>query len=71
VWCAGDDWCPVTTTATLIGRKWRPVIVPGYSSKNVSTSRFSAFLRWLCRVADVMSRDSATSSAVDSRGQSK
>jgi len=27
VWCAGDDWCPVTTTATLIGRKWHPVIV--------------------------------------------
>ena len=27
VWCAGDDWCAVTTTATLIGRKWHPVIV--------------------------------------------
>jgi len=27
VWCAGDEWCPVTTTATLIGRKWHPVIV--------------------------------------------
>ncbi|MFB6184441.1 MAG: winged helix-turn-helix transcriptional regulator [Haloarculaceae archaeon] len=25
--CAGDDWCPVTTTATLIGKKWHPVIV--------------------------------------------
>jgi DNA-binding HxlR family transcriptional regulator len=25
--CAGDDWCPITTTATLIGRKWHPVIV--------------------------------------------
>ena len=27
VWCAGNDWCPVTTTATLIGKKWHPVIV--------------------------------------------
>ena len=27
VWCAGDDWCPVTSTASLIGRKWHPVIV--------------------------------------------
>jgi DNA-binding HxlR family transcriptional regulator len=27
VWCAGDEWCPVTTTASLIGRKWHPVII--------------------------------------------
>jgi DNA-binding HxlR family transcriptional regulator len=27
VGCAGDDWCPITGTATLIGRKWHPVIV--------------------------------------------
>jgi DNA-binding HxlR family transcriptional regulator len=27
VWCSGDEWCAVTTTATLIGRKWHPVIV--------------------------------------------
>ncbi|MEA5406410.1 helix-turn-helix domain-containing protein [Haloarculaceae archaeon H-GB2-1] len=27
IWCAGDDWCPITTTATLIGKKWHPVIV--------------------------------------------
>ena len=27
VWCAGEEWCPVTTTATLIGKKWHPVIV--------------------------------------------
>ena len=27
VWCAGEQWCPVTTTATLIGKKWHPVIV--------------------------------------------
>jgi DNA-binding HxlR family transcriptional regulator len=27
VWCAGDDWCPITTTASLVGKKWHPVIV--------------------------------------------
>lgn len=27
VWCAGDDWCPITTTASLIGKKWHPVII--------------------------------------------
>jgi len=27
VWCVGEDWCPVTTTASLICKKWHPVIV--------------------------------------------
>jgi DNA-binding HxlR family transcriptional regulator len=27
MWCAGESWCPITTTATLIGKKWHPVIV--------------------------------------------
>ena len=27
VGCAGENWCPVTTTATLIGKKWHPVII--------------------------------------------
>jgi DNA-binding HxlR family transcriptional regulator len=27
VWCAGEDWCPVTSTVTLIGKKWHPVII--------------------------------------------
>lgn len=27
IWCTGNLWCPVTTTAQLIGRKWHPVIV--------------------------------------------
>ncbi|WP_306061508.1 winged helix-turn-helix transcriptional regulator [Natronococcus wangiae] len=26
-WCAADDWCTVTCTAYLIGKKWHPVIV--------------------------------------------
>ena len=27
MWCAGEDWCPITTTANLVGKKWHPVIV--------------------------------------------
>lgn len=27
VWCAGEEWCPITSTAMLIGKKWHPVIV--------------------------------------------
>jgi len=27
VWCAGEEWCPITTTASLIGKKWHPVII--------------------------------------------
>jgi len=24
---AGEEWCPVTTTATLVAKKWHPVIL--------------------------------------------
>lgn len=27
MWCAGEDWCPITATAMLVGKKWHPVIV--------------------------------------------
>jgi DNA-binding HxlR family transcriptional regulator len=27
MWCEGEEWCPITTTATLVARKWHPVIV--------------------------------------------
>lgn len=27
IWCAGKEWCPITATATLIGKKWHPVVV--------------------------------------------
>lgn len=26
-WCANDDYCAITCTADLLGRKWHPVIV--------------------------------------------
>lgn len=26
-WCEGEDWCPVTATASLISRKWKPAII--------------------------------------------
>jgi len=27
VWCADDEWCAVTCTLDVIGKKWHPVIV--------------------------------------------
>lgn len=27
MWCAGEDWCPVTASATILGKKWHPVII--------------------------------------------
>lgn len=27
VWCAGNEWCAITATAKLIGKKWHPVII--------------------------------------------
>ena len=27
IWCAGEEWCPVTATATMIGKKWHCVII--------------------------------------------
>ncbi|MFC7081373.1 winged helix-turn-helix transcriptional regulator [Halorussus caseinilyticus] len=27
IWCAGKEWCPITATATLIGKKWHPVVI--------------------------------------------
>lgn len=27
VWCSGEEWCPITSTATLIGRKWHTVVI--------------------------------------------
>jgi DNA-binding HxlR family transcriptional regulator len=26
-WCAGENWCPVTATASVLSGKWHPVIV--------------------------------------------
>ncbi|WP_188978234.1 winged helix-turn-helix transcriptional regulator [Halocalculus aciditolerans] len=25
--CPGEEWCPVTATASLVGKKWHPVII--------------------------------------------
>ncbi|WP_266080364.1 winged helix-turn-helix transcriptional regulator [Haladaptatus caseinilyticus] len=27
IWCEGEEWCPITSTTTLIGKKWHPVII--------------------------------------------
>lgn len=27
IWCEGEEWCPITSTTLLIGKKWHPVII--------------------------------------------
>lgn len=27
LWCAGEDWCPITATAEILGKKWHTVVV--------------------------------------------
>jgi DNA-binding HxlR family transcriptional regulator len=26
-WCPGNGWCSITATASLVGKKWHPVII--------------------------------------------
>lgn len=26
-WCPGENWCALTATASLVGKKWHPVII--------------------------------------------
>jgi len=26
-WCEAEEWCPITITAELLGRKWHPIII--------------------------------------------
>ena len=26
-WCPGEGWCSITSTASLVGKKWHPVII--------------------------------------------
>ncbi len=26
-WCEAEEWCPITVTSELLGRKWHPVII--------------------------------------------
>lgn len=26
-WCTGEEWCPLTATASMMSKKWHPVII--------------------------------------------
>lgn len=26
-WCSSEDWCPITATSDIIGRRWHPIII--------------------------------------------
>lgn len=32
-WCEGEEWCPITVTSQLLGRKWHPVILHRLSTE--------------------------------------
>jgi Predicted transcriptional regulators len=27
VWCSGKEWCPISATASVLSKKWHPVII--------------------------------------------
>jgi len=34
-WCEAREWCPITVTSELLGRKWHPVIIHRLLQKNM------------------------------------
>jgi len=26
-WCEADEWCPITATSDIIGKRWHPIII--------------------------------------------
>ena len=50
MWCAGEDWWPIRSTATLIGKKWHTVIIhrllvngpPGFNDIKEETGGISS-----------------------------
>lgn len=38
-WCEAEDWCPITVTAELLGRKWHPVIIHRLTQEEMGFNR--------------------------------
>jgi DNA-binding HxlR family transcriptional regulator len=54
-WCEAEDWCPVTITAELMGRKWHPVIVHRLMQKPMG---FNELRRETHKISDKVLSDS-------------
>lgn len=38
-WCAPEEWCPITVTAEVLGRKWHPVIIHRLLQENMGFNK--------------------------------
>jgi DNA-binding HxlR family transcriptional regulator len=54
-WCETQEWCPVTVTSELLGRKWHPVIIHRLLRKPM---RFNELQREVHKVSDKVLSDS-------------
>ena len=54
-WCEAENWCPITVTAELLGRKWHPVIVHRLMQKEMG---FNELQREVHDISDKVLSDS-------------
>lgn len=54
-WCETQEWCPVTITSELLGRKWHPVIVHRLLQKPMG---FNELQREVHHISDKVLSDS-------------
>lgn len=54
-WCEAEDWCPVTVTSELLGRKWHPVIIHRLLQKPMG---FNELQREVHQISDKVLSDS-------------
>lgn len=54
-WCKTQEWCPVTVTSELLGRKWHPIIVHRLLQKPMG---FNELQREVHHISDKVLSDS-------------
>lgn len=54
-WCETQEWCPVTVTSELLGRKWHPIIIHRLLQKPMG---FNELQREVHHISDKVLSDS-------------
>lgn len=54
-WCETEEWCPITVTSELLGRKWHPVIIHRLLQKPMG---FNELQREVHNISDKVLSDS-------------
>jgi DNA-binding HxlR family transcriptional regulator len=54
-WCESQEWCPITVTSELLGRKWHPVIIHRLLQKPMG---FNELQREVHHISDKVLSDS-------------